>query len=69
MTPFDPRSTVAVILAITILIFVVVGSIHGVINPDSVTDVGRRGWARLMDVLVGGLLGYMSGGKSKEDKK
>ena len=69
MTPWEPRSTVAVILAITIFFFVVVGSIHGVLNPDSVTDTGRRGWARLMDIILGGLIAFMASGKDKEGKK
>ena len=69
MNSWEPRSTVAVILAITILIFVVVGSIQGVINPDSVTDTGRRGWARLMDIILGGLIAFMASGKDKEGKK
>ncbi len=58
----EPRSIVAVVLSITVMIFVLLGVIRSLIYPETASLQGAEMWADLMKVIIGGLIGYIASG-------
>ena len=67
---FEPRAIVAIILAITVLLFMLsnttIGMVIGDVRPNPQNAVVAEAWINLTNVLIGGLIGYIAG--RKEDK-
>jgi len=58
----NPRAIVAIILAVSVLIFVGSGVLKAVSgNMEIVSAETAQVWADLIKVLIGGLIGYIAG--------
>ena len=67
----NPRAIVAYILSGCVVVFFVGGVIKAFVVRDNPTQLDLEGgvlWADIVKVLIGGLIGYMAGSESPEDK-
>ena len=66
----NPRAVVAIILALTVMLFMLantgIGDLIGVEHPAAGQTAIVEAWLNLTNVLIGGLIGYIAG--RKEDR-
>lgn len=56
-----PRAVVAVVLAFSVLVFIILGSARGYFGLQMVDSENAAVWADLIKVIIGGLIGFMAG--------
>ncbi len=60
----NPRALVATILALTVLAFTINGTVLPMALDRPVSTEGYDAWSDLINVLIGGLIGYIMGGSN-----
>ena len=66
----NSQAIVAIIMAAALFVFMLVNGpvVRGIFITGDPSDAVAQAWKDIMNVMIGALAGYMSGGVSKDDK-